>query len=248
MHRFISPNANLHTKYLTITDAKEIHHLTNVLRLQKENEIVIFNGRGDEALAKIENLNPKSVCITIISSVKESTSSRITLTLACAIPKKAKFETIIEKCTELGVDRIIPVITQRTEIRLSKEKQEKKHTRYQTVAVNAAKQCQRNFLPEVLVPTSFKDILKNLLASDAAFIPCLSGERKNLIDAFSLNPKQNNVIFFIGPEGDFTQKELQDALSAGCIPVTLGPHVLKVDTAAISAIACAKLLLEKIRG
>lgn len=248
MHRFISPNADLQSKYLTITDTKEIHHLTNVLRLQKENEITIFNGQGDEALAKIESITPKSIALTIISAVKKSSENRIRLTLACAIPKKAKFETIIEKCTELGVDRIIPMITERTEVRLSSDRQDKKHDRYKTVAVNAAKQCQRNFLPDVVAPTNFKDILKNLKPSDAAFIPCLTGERKNLLETFSLGPKHNNVIFFIGPEGDFTPKELKEALSAGCLPVSLGPHVLKVDTAALAAIACAKLLLEKIRG
>ncbi len=248
MHRFISPNADLQSKYLTITDTKEIHHLTNVLRLQKENEITIFNGQGDEALAKIESITPKSIALTIVSTVKKSSENRISLTLACAIPKKAKFETIIEKCTELGVDRIIPVITERTEVRLNEERQEKKLARYKTVAVNAAKQCQRNFLPDVVAPTNFKDILKNLKPSDAAFIPCLTGERKNLLEIFSLRPTHNNVIFFIGPEGDFTPKELKEALSAGCLPVSLGPHVLKVDTAAVATIACAKLLLEKIRA
>ena len=245
MHRFISPNADLHTKTITITDIKEIHHLTNVLRLKKGNEIAIFNGRGEEALARIENLNQQSVQIVLTSAIKKSANNKITLILACAIPKKAKFETIIEKCTELGVDRIIPVLTERTEVRLSEERQEKKRKRYETVAVNAAKQCQRSILPIVDLPSRFNDVLKTLTPNTAAFIPCLAGERKNLLNALLLKPEQNNVIFFIGPEGDFTPKELKAALYAGCIPVTLGPNVLKVDTAAISAIAAAKLVLEK---
>ncbi|MCB9771990.1 MAG: 16S rRNA (uracil(1498)-N(3))-methyltransferase [Candidatus Omnitrophica bacterium] len=246
MHRFISPNADLHTKTLTITDIKEIHHLTNVLRLQKGDEIAIFNGRGEEALARIENLSPKNIQIVLTSAIKKSANNRITLTLACAIPKKAKFETIIEKCTELGVDRIIPVLTERTEVRLSEERQEKKRKRYETVAINAAKQCQRNILPIIDLPSNFNDILKKITPQTAAFIPCLSGERKNLVDTMKLNSEQFNIIFFIGPEGDFTTKELKAALSAGCIPVTLGPNVLKVDTAAIATIAVAKLILEKI--
>ncbi len=247
MHRFIAPNTNLDTKHLTITDTKEIHHLTNVLRLKKENEIAVFNGQGDEALAKIENITAHNITLSIISCVKKSQNNRLSLTLACAIPKKAKFETIIEKCTELGVDRIIPVITERTEVRLSDERKEKKHERYQAIAINAAKQCQRNFLPQIDSPKSFSEILKKLTPHDAAFIPCLTGKRKNLINAFVLTPQQKNAFFFIGPEGDFTPEELSAAVSAGCIPVTLGPNILKVDTAAICAIACAKLLIETSR-
>lgn len=245
MHRFLSQNTNLNTKSITITDFKEIHHLSTVLRLKKGSEISIFNGQGEEVLAKVENLTAQSVQLTILSPVKKSSGNTITVTLACAIPKKAKFETIIEKCTELGVDRIIPVMTQRTEVRLSEERGDKKQKRYETVAINAAKQSQRSILPVVDVPTAFNDVLKQLTATDAAFIPCLNGERKNILDAFKLKPGQTNTIFFIGPEGDFTDQELQDALVAGCIPVTLGPHVLKVDTAAICAVAAAKLLIER---
>jgi 16S rRNA (uracil1498-N3)-methyltransferase len=247
MHRFLSKHTDLNTKTLTITDPKEIHHLNTVLRLKKGSEIAVFNGQGDEVLAKVEALTPQSVQLTISSAVKKSTSNIITVTLACAIPKKAKFETIIEKCTELGVDRIIPVITERTEVRLSEERADKKQKRYETVAINAAKQSQRSILPVVEMPTTFNDLLKRLLPTDAAFIPCLAGERKNILDAFQLNEGQTNTIFFIGPEGDFTAKELKDALTAGCIPVTLGSHVLKVDTAAITTVAAAKLLIERNR-
>jgi 16S rRNA (uracil1498-N3)-methyltransferase len=247
MHRFIATNADLSQKRLTITENKEIHHLTNVLRLQTEEKIVIFNGNGQEVLAKITGLTPTKIEIALIAPVKNSPKNTITLTLACAIPKKTKFETIIEKCTELGVDRIIPVLTQRTEIHLNAQRQEKKQQRYATVAINAAKQCQRNFLPSVDHPTNFHEVLKSLSSTDAAFIPCLNGERKNLLSSFDLKPHHQNVILFIGPEGDFTPKELHTALSVGCIPVTLGPNVLKVDTAAISSVACVKLLLEKTR-
>lgn len=246
MHRFISPKANLNVKSLEITERSELHHLRTVLRLEKGHEVYIFNGDGQEVAGKIEKITPQSAMITITSAVKSSKTRSVSLTLACAIPKKAKFETIIEKCTELGIDRIIPMITERTEFRLDSERQDKKQKRYAAVALNAAKQCKRSILPSVDSVTKFKDLLSQLTSADAAFIPCLAGERKNLLSAFELKKEQTQVIFFIGPEGDFTPQELQAALKAGCIPVTLGPHTLKVDTAAISAIALAELLLEKI--
>lgn len=151
MHRFFVPNADLNHKHLTITENKEIHHLTHVLRLKTGDTIIIFNGKGQEALAQIKGLNPNRIELALVAPVKESPHNAITLTLACAIPKKAKFETIIEKCTELGVDRIIPVLTQRTEIHLTGQRQEKKQQRYATVAINAAKQCQRNFCPALII-------------------------------------------------------------------------------------------------
>lgn len=245
MHRFLSPDSNFRTKSITITDPAEVHHLATVLRLKKGSEIAVFNGRGEEATGRIENLAPHSVEITIVSPVKRSSTAQVTLTLACAIPKKAKFEFIIEKCTELGVDRIIPMLTERTEVRLNEERQEKKRKRYETVAANAAKQCKRSFVPVIEELRTFKEIISNISPQDAAFIPCLAGERKNILNAFQLKTGQKNVLLLIGPEGDFTPKELQAALGAGCIPVTLGPHTLKVDTAAVTAIAAVKLLLEK---
>ena len=244
MHRFLSPHSDLHAKTISINDPLEIHHLSTVLRLKKGAEIIIFNGRGEEGQGKIEVLSSSAVKIAITSPIKKSQLNSVSLTLACAIPKKAKFETIIEKCTELGIDCIIPMITERTEVRLNEERQERKRKRYESVAANAAKQCQRNFLPVIAEVKTFKEILNGLTPHDAAFIPCLAGERKNLISAFHLKAGQKNVIFFIGPEGDFTSAELNSALAAGCIPVTLGPTTLKVDTAAISSIAIARLLLE----
>ncbi len=247
MHRFLSPQSDLSTKTINITDSVEIHHLATVLRLKKGAEITIFNGQGEAVQGKIEELSAETVRITLTSPVKKSQLNPVTLTLACAIPKKTKFETIIEKCTELGIDCIIPMITERTEVRLNEERQEKKHKRYESVAANAAKQCQRNFLPIISEVKTIKEILKSLANHDAAFIPCLAGQRRNLISAFQLKPNQTNVIFLIGPEGDFTDTELKNALDAGCVPVTLGPTTLKVDTAAISSIAIARLLLEKNR-
>ena len=170
-------------------------------------------------------------------------SRNVRVILACAIPKKAKFEFIVEKCTELGVDEIIPMCTKRTEFRGDDERVGKKANRYKTVAVNAAKQSKRSTIPTIHPVTKFDEVLSNFPPNTVSFIPCLIPDAKNLIETFKINTETQNVIFFIGPEGDFTPDEIAKAIKAGCVPVSLGATVLKVDTASICVVALTNLLL-----
>ena len=125
---------------------------------------------------------------------------------------------------------------------MDKNKEKKKALRYQTVAINASKQSKRTIIPIIHPITKFSDVLKSIDKNVAAFIPCLLGKRKKLCDVFKTNSTYKKIVFFIGPEGDFTPQEIESALSAGCITVSLGDTVLKVDTAAISVIAFANFL------
>lgn len=242
MHRFFSPNLTATTHALEITDSREIHHLKNVLRLKKDNVITIFNGKGAEGQAIIQLVSES--CIKLhLDAISVEAPKKFLIILACAIPKKAKFETIIEKCTELGVDEIIPIKTQRTEFALSIERMAKKNARYQTVAINAAKQSKRKTVPVIHPITDFKKALETFSGVETlSFIPCLTGNRVSLPQAFQkLSTPAQKIIIFIGPEGDFTPEEVKTAVQSGCVPVSLGETVLKVDTAAISAISFAKL-------
>ena len=228
-----------------ITDSGEVHHIKNVLRLKPQNQIIVFNGRGQEALATIMTLSRNAVKISIDQTIVSETIERKKLILACAIPKKAKFESIIEKSTELGVDEIIPLKTQRTIFEMGEKDVLKKKLRYQTVAINAAKQSHRSNIPLIHPIISFKDSMKVPTSQDKAFIFCLIGERKNLRSALQELKNPLRLFFFIGPEGDFTGEEIQLALQSGCQPVSLGPNVLKVDTAVVSVISFTKLYLDE---
>ncbi len=237
MHRFFCPQADFSLTELILTDKNEIHHIHNVLRLQKADEIFVFDGKGKEAKGKISAISAKSVTIEIISHehIKKNTP---TIILACAIPKKGKFELIIEKATELGVDEIYPIKTHRTEIILDKKRADKKTNRYQMVAINAAKQSKRPTIPRIHPITPFNDAIKELTQNSTVIIPSLLGKRKNLITALNELKSPQTISFFIGPEGDFTEEEYGNAQKQGCIPVTLGETILRVETAAISVIAC----------
>jgi len=242
MHRFYCPHLTTSTTSLTISDHSEIHHLKKVLRLKTGDTIVAFNGQGIEGKGVIAAMSPHQITLRL-EAVTEKSHTGTTIILACAIPKKAKFEFIIEKATELGVDEIIPLLTARTEVRVNQSTAAQKQHRYQTVAVNAAKQSGRTTVPVIHPPTEFNKLLKNIPQETGLFIPCLVGERKDIATALSGKSKFKKMTFFIGPEGDFTPQEVQSAIAAGAVPLSLGETVLKVDTAAIITVALAKLLL-----
>src|SRR3990167_6179535 len=238
MRRFYCPQSNLQNPQVVITDPKELHHLRNVLRLKRGDTLTIFNNQGEEATGHIAAIQPAKVTVTVESVRKESADLPVII-LACALPKKSKFESIIEKATELGADEIIPLKTKRTQIELKGERLERKIARYQDIAVNAAKQSGRLRVPVIHPVTDLEEVLKSFPEGTAVFIPSLSGERKNILEAFKAVPSPSRVAFLIGPEGDFAPQEYGFARARGCIGVSLGKTVLKVETAALAAVACA---------
>jgi len=245
MRRFFCPELKHSDAVVRIRDPKEIHHLKNVLRFKVGGAIEIFNGQGLDAQGTIVSIQNDAVEIKI-THVQTVPAKKITVILACAIPKRAKFETIIEKATELGVDKIIPLITKRTEFSVPLDKRHKKNLRYQTVAVNAAKQCQRQTIPLIHPITPLKDVLALLTKEELCLIPCLTGSRETLQEIFLKSEKiRRRIIFFIGPEGDFTDEEIILAKTNGCIPISLGKTVLKVDTAAIAVLSFIRLSIRE---
>lgn len=239
MHRFYCPQSDFSTQEVVITDKNELHHLRDVLRLKKGDRIGLFNDKNEEAGGTIVSSHAQKVCVHI-SAVQKMKPQGPSIILACAVPHKGKFELIIEKTTELGVDEIIPLKTQRTQIALNKERQIKKRMRYQTVAVNAAKQSGRTSVPTIHTIIDFPDVFKHFAGDVFVFIPSLSGKRKNLFKAFQDIKTPKKIAFCIGPEGDFTPDEYALAQKAGCQAVSLGKTILKVETAAITAVACAR--------
>ena len=242
MHRLYCPQTDFSVSPIIITDPKEIHHLNVVLRLKNKQQIHVFNGQGEEALATILAITPHKINLQI-DHVYTSETDSPKMILACAVPKKGKFETIIEKATELGVAEIIPLKTQRTEIQLKGERLHKKTVRFQTVAVNAAKQSKRKLVPHIHPLTEFISAIQFLTTQSTTIIPSLMGDRIPLINALQKIKEPKIVSFVIGPEGDFTPEEYAYAHKKGCIAVSLGQNILKVETAAITALACAHIFL-----
>src|SRR3989338_963082 len=243
MHRFLCPPDEIQKGLAVIRDKNEVHHLKTVLCLQTGEEVVVFDGKGREAAGKITSIDKSSFTV----SLEKTRSAQIKTTrlcLACAIPKKAKFENIVEKTTELNIDEIVPLKTQRTEILFNQDKALKKVFRYQTIALNAAKQSQRKTIPVIHPVIKFSQFLKDKNPDDIWFI-CALGEKQNTLLQKLIETKKlpSKITLLVGPEGDFTPAEIEQAIKAGCVPVSLGKTVLKVDTAAIVASALANLII-----
>lgn len=243
MHRFFLPQAGLAVNdRIPITNPREIHHLKNVLRLKPEDRITVFDGKGTEGDGTILSVAAQKVVLQL-ECIRNSPQKKLSVVLACAIPKRTKFESIIEKCTELGVDEIIPLKTQRSEVILTAEKSRKKILRYQTVAVNAARQAKRTTVPGIHQLTDFSDVLKTYTTPQTlSLIPALTGARRTLREALTSKKEDHaQILFLVGPEGDFTPQEINLAVTHGCIPISLGETVLKVETAAVTAVGSVNI-------
>lgn len=241
MHRLYCPSQNISGNQIIFTDKEQIHHAKNVLRLKDNEEVVIFDAQGNKYRSILEKSLPGSMVFRIKNKKNFIPNlSKVKLTVACAIPKKSKFDDIIDKLTQLGVDRIIPMQTERVVVKLDMRKANSRLSRWRKIALSASEQSQRNNLPSIEPVKSIQQILSEAADYDLKLIPALIGKRKNLKEVFyTVRPK--NILVLIGPEGDFTPEEVNLARNAGCIPVTLGDFVLRVETAAVAAVSFIKL-------
>lgn len=227
---------------IMITDSGAVHHFRDVLRVKAGEEAVVCDGAGNEYDCVIETADSNGLLLAIRSKNPPAPLRTVMITAACAIPKKSKFEDIVDKLTQVGVDRIIPMLTERVIVKLDKRKEALRLSRWQKIALSAAQQSQRRSLPQISPVQSFQQVLQESKKAgfDLKLIPYLAGERKTLREALTgVRPK--NILFLIGPEGDFSHKEASSAVSAGFVPVSLGDSVLRVETAAVSVASFIKL-------
>ena len=228
---------------INLTDAEQVHHIRDVLRLKVGNVVMVFDRAGQEYKAIITAVDKKQVELNLTPvNVRRSDSTR--LTIACGIPKGSHMDDIIDYLTQLEVERIIPMLTDRVVVRLDVARAKARVERWTKIAQSAAQQCQRSDIPVISLVTNIKDIIKNSRDFDLKLIPHLSGERRLIKDVLSKGGYKN-IIVLIGPEGDFTPEEVALALHNGFLPVSLGDAVLRVATAAIAIASYIKFTLDK---
>lgn len=216
---------------ITLTGS-EAQHLAKVLRKQIGDTVELFDGQGKSAHATVSKISRRDIQLNLDHKPIESVQPASKITLAVAPPKGDRFRWLIEKATELGVYKVIPLQTERSVVRPGGTKLDKLH---QTM-IAACKQCGRNQLMEISTPTELKELLSTHDVSQPAYfgaIPALEEFRQS-------HPStgiREDPIVFVGPEGGFSEEEVQSLLAAGAQPISVSPYILRVETASIALIS-----------
>jgi len=225
---FAPPSAFNFSKHLVTLTSDEARHLREVLRLKTGDDVQVFDGTGREFRAVVSQARRESAELELGAEIQPPRpESPLKLTLAVALLKGEKFDLVVQKGTELGVNRFIPLVTRYADIRLRDESDASKRvTRWQRIALEAAKQCGRAVVPEINLPVSFKPLIRE---EKGCF---LFAERGG--SALSTDLRTNNFIAIVGSEGGWSDEELDQARTEGVPIVTLGGRVLRAETAAIA--------------
>jgi 16S rRNA (uracil1498-N3)-methyltransferase len=206
--------------------------------MQAGDKLVLFNGEGRELTAEITNVTVDEIRLRKLHE-SEMAPLRCRIVLGQAIPKGKNMDLIVQKAVEIGAAEVAPIISDRTIVQLDSEGASQKQAKWQQIAIEAAKQCGQNWLPRVHTP---KKLAEFFSASERAFDLLLIGslqpdaqQLKKVLETYSSEHGDHprNVLMLVGPEGDFTPAELSLARRHGCQPITLGPIILRVETAAI---------------
>jgi 16S rRNA (uracil1498-N3)-methyltransferase len=239
-HRFyISPERWGHKPL--VLDEAEGHHCIDVLRLGVGSRVVVFNGRGSEIGAEITAIEKGKAQLKELTSARAE-PLRCAVTLAQAIPKGKNMDLIVQKATELGVAKIVPLLSDRTVVQLDDDELQRKREKWRQVVIEAAKQSGQNWLPEIAGPITPKQFFAEFDRYELPLVASLQDDARSFKKVLADFREQHgrrpiSALILIGPEGDFTPAETSWAKSAGCVPVSLGLIVLRTETAAIYSLS-----------
>jgi 16S rRNA (uracil1498-N3)-methyltransferase len=236
MRRFYLPPQECRSDHLILT-GNEAHHAADVLRLKAGDEVAVLDGAGSELACRVETVTRKQVKLEV-KDRKTEAPPPWRITLVQAIPKGKIFEAIIQKATELGVWRIVPLLSQRVTTHLEGESIEHKAEKWRQTAVEAIKQCGQRWLPQVDPPTTLPALLARGEKFDLTLVASLQEDSRHLRAYFPARARHpKTVCVWIGPEGDLAPEEMESIKGAGALPITLGPLVLRSETAALCALS-----------
>lgn len=235
MPRFFVPAVLSPGQTLALPDSV-VRHI-HVLRLRPDSGIVLFNGDGCSYPARLLNVDKRAAAAHILQVLPADSEPPLHITLVQAVSAGEKMDFTLQKSVELGVSEIWPVISERSVVRLSGERADKKTGRWQDIVISACEQSGRNLIPPVQPLQPFVEALLRLPEADARMI--LSPNRAGTLSRFAAPQR---LILMVGPEGGWTAAEEEAAFAAGFQAVTLGPRILRTETAALAAIAAMQTL------
>jgi len=235
VHRFFVPPQKIRGSTIIIDDQRELHHLRDVLRLGLGDQVICFDGLGNEYRGTITQ-DARHEFIVQVERQLCKASNEVTVWLAPGLLKADRFDWVVQKATELGVARVSPLMTQHTVVRPNPEQGRAKQQRWQRIAREAAKQCGRTTIPVIDPPQSFQTAIRLLEALPLILMPTLLVTTIPLRELLTAHTALTQVAIVIGPEGDFSREEIAFAEAHGARPVSLGPLTLRAETAALATI------------
>lgn len=219
----------------------ESHHLVTVNRARTGDTVIAFDGRGTEWSTTLARADKRSALLRVRSR-HSAPPLRHAITLAQALPKGTSMDAIVRKATELGTARIVPLESDRTQVHLDGDRQDRKVEKWQIASLEAAKQCGNPWLPEITAVQPARAFLQSATGYDLKLIASLQPGARHLKSVLAAHRSTHavaphTVLWIIGPEGDFSLEEMKLSEASGFVPVTLGPLVLRCETAAIYALS-----------
>lgn len=244
MRRFFINDAKVDDEGSMILRGSDAHHLRDVLRLKPGDMIVIFDGKGFECEANVDTIFPDRVKVKPVRRLPNANESPLRITLAQGMLKDRKMDDLVRQVTELGICRWAPFIAERSVSRPGGARIETRMRRWETISREAVKQCRRNRVADIRGPLSFEQMLD---LSEEAELKILFWEKAGsplrpsqvLAD---VNPPPLHAVVVLGPEGGLTDEEVARAESRGFFAASLGPRILKADTATVAACAIVQYL------
>lgn len=251
MQRFFLPPEETQGDVLQLHD-REAHHALHVVRLRAGETVQVLNGSGDRLTCEVATLARREIHLRVVA--RESVPRPPwRITLIQAVPKGKTFDTVIQKATELGAHRVIPLLSHRVVSQIDPEKNDAKLDHWRAIAIESVKQCGSPWLPRIDTPIPLEPLLSALEPSALRLIASLRPGARHprvVFDEFTKRRSElrGEIQVWVGPEGDFTEGELNAIEAAGAAAITLGPSVLRADTAAIYCLAMLNYELTAIVG
>lgn len=248
MDRFFVEKNNINLENNTcIIEGEDVKHVSKVLRCKIGEELEVCDNDNNEYICEITDIDKSTVTLDILEKIDIKRESDLKVKLYQGLPKGPKMEIILQKLTEVGVDEIILVQTKRSVTKVDDKKEDKKIDRWQRIIYEAAKQSKRGKIPKLRGVLSFKEALEEMKNNDFNIIP-YENERTKSIKKALKGVNINNIGIFVGPEGGFDDSEIQSVESIGGQSVSLGPRILRTETASIVASSIVLYELSDIGG
>jgi 16S rRNA (uracil1498-N3)-methyltransferase len=247
MRRFFLDREKIQSDRPTLT-GPDVKHIRTVLRLKPGDEIFLFDGKGLEYRATITASTPKAIALSVLERFPSISESPVEITIGQALLKAGKMDRIVRQITELGIYALIPLLAERSVPRPEPERWAEKEQRWEAIAQESLKQCGRSQIPRLGPPASLKEMVGTSDAYDLRII-FHHGNSGLKSPPYPRDARDvRKVLALIGPEGGFTPAEVKLALKCGFVCVSLGPRILKADTAAVAACTILQYVFGDLRG